>query len=123
MWFVISTVSSDAYDPCPYNLITTLLQSGLSPLAPGQWKGFLTVYAGFFAFLNIIRPARFALSVYLSRFFEKAVEGMQERFSCNKATAVGLVVFFVNFCGSLALISVGIATASAIAGVPVWATK
>ena len=99
------------------------IQSGLSPLAPGQWKGFLAIYAGFFAFLNIIRPARFALSVYLSRYFERAIQLAQERFHCNKATAVGLVVFFLNFCGSLTLITVGIFLASALSGVPVWAGR
>lgn len=95
----------------------------MSPLAPDQWKGFLAVYAGFFAFLNIIRPARFALALYISRYFEKAVSSIQTRFNCNKPTAVGLVVFLVNVCGSLTLMTLGIATASTLAGVPVWATK
>merc|ERR1712228_913321 len=31
-------------------------RTGLSPLAPGQWKPYLAIYAGFYVFNNIIRP-------------------------------------------------------------------
>ena len=37
--------------------------SGLSPLAPGQWKSFLVIYSGLFAANNILRPIRFSLSL------------------------------------------------------------
>lgn len=96
-------------------------QTGLSPLAPGQKPKFLAVYAGFFAFLNVIRPARFAFSVYLSRYFDRARKALRRKFNVSPQTATGLVVFFFNFCGSCALMALGVAVASALSGVPVWA--
>lgn len=97
------------------------VQTGLSPLAPGQWKPFLAVYAGFFVFLNIIRPLRFGISIALSKYFERMLLFFQNRFQVNRAGAIGMLMFCVNFCGSLAIITVGIALASALSGVPVWA--
>jgi hypothetical protein len=95
-------------------------RSGLSPLAPGQWKTFTAAYAGFFVLLNVIRPARFALSIAISKYWENVIRVIQDRFKVNKATAVGLVVFLVNICGSIALMALGIFTASLLSGVPVW---
>ena len=99
-----------------------LIQTGLSPLSPGQWKGFLTIYAAFYAFLNIIRPARFALSVALSKYFDRALRCIQNRFSCNKAVAVGLLLS-INICFGVAFMAFGVAAASALSGVPVWARR
>lgn len=92
-----------------------------SPLAPGQWKGFLAVYAGFFVFNNIVRPLRLALSVAVAPAFERIISVLQRRFNLNRGSAVGLTVFLLNFCGTLALMSLGILGAATLAGVPVWA--
>jgi hypothetical protein len=97
-------------------------KTGLSPLAPGQWKGFVAVYAAFFAFLNVIRPARLALSVYISRYFDKALQGIQNRFRCSKPVAVGILVTF-NVCFNFAYMFLGISIASALAAVPLWAGR
>ncbi len=43
--------------------ITFVKTSGNSPLAPGQWQGFLAVYAGLWAMQNFIRPIRFTLAL------------------------------------------------------------
>lgn len=97
-------------------------QTGLSPLAPGQWKGFLAVYAAFYAVLNVIRPARFALSVYISKFFDKMLKAIQDRFHVKKGAAVGiLVVLQVLF--NFAYLFVGVLVASTLARVPVWAGR
>mmetsp|Transcript_112919 Transcript_112919/g.315473 ORF Transcript_112919/g.315473 Transcript_112919/m.315473 type:complete len:253 (+) Transcript_112919:106-864(+) len=98
-------------------------RTGLSPLAPGQWKSFLAVYAGFYVFNNIVRPLRFALSVSVSMYFDRVVQGIQDKFQVKKGVAVGLTVFFFNVVGTIALMCLGISIASAAAGVPVWATK
>ena len=37
--------------------------TGNSPLAPGQWQGFLAVYAGLWAMQNFIRPIRFTIAL------------------------------------------------------------
>lgn len=98
-------------------------QTGLSPLSPGQWPKFLAFYAGFFAFLNVIRPARFALSVALNRYFDRLISFFQRRFDCGRGGATFLVGFIVNFCGSWAVIAAGVSIASALSGVPVWAGR
>jgi hypothetical protein len=73
-------------------------QSGLSPLAPGQWKGFLAVYAGFYVFNNVIRPIRFGLSVGASLYFDKLVKQIQEKFKVKKGVAIFLVSIYFFFC-------------------------
>eukprot|EP00547_Thalassionema_nitzschioides_P002446 CAMPEP_0194203362 /NCGR_PEP_ID=MMETSP0156-20130528/3176_1 /TAXON_ID=33649 /ORGANISM="Thalassionema nitzschioides, Strain L26-B" /LENGTH=242 /DNA_ID=CAMNT_0038929105 /DNA_START=89 /DNA_END=817 /DNA_ORIENTATION=+ len=96
-------------------------QTGLSPLAPQQWKKFLAVYAGFFVFNNVIRPLRFAASVGASLYFDKLVQKIQDTFSCKKGTAIFLTVFFANVVGTVVLMCSGIYLASLAAGVPVFA--
>jgi ABC-type sulfate transport system permease subunit len=98
------------------------IQTGLSPLAPGQWKGFMAIYAAFFAFLNLIRPARFALTLALSKYFDRALNSIQNRFHCNKASAVGLLLS-IQICFSCAYMVFGVALASMLSGVPIWAGR
>lgn len=97
-------------------------RTGLSPLAPGQWKGFLGVYAGFWVFNNIVRPIRLAIAVAVSPQFDKVVASIQNRLGVNKAAAVTITVFFANVVGTLFFMSAGIGLASVCAGVPIWAT-
>jgi hypothetical protein len=98
-------------------------QTGLSPMAPGQWKPFLGVYAGFWVFNNIIRPARFALSIGVSMYFDRFVSMIQRRFRVNKSVAVFLTVFLANVVGTLTLMCTGITLAGMAAGVPVFPPK
>lgn len=98
-------------------------KSGLSPLAPGQWKGFFTIFVGFYAILNLIWPAFFALAAVLSNYFGNMIKTIQQRFSCSSLVATFWVALVVNFCGGLAILSLSIGTASVLAGVPVWAGR
>ena len=95
----------------------------MSPLAPGQWKGFLAVYAGFYVFNNIIRPMRFAASVGVAPYFERAVETVQRKTKLNKGLSIGIVVFLANICGTTSLMGLGIYIASLAAGIPVFPPK
>jgi len=92
-------------------------------LAPGQWKPFLAVYAGFYVFNNIVRPIRFAMSVAVAPVLDKVVKWVQEKLSISKGLAIGLTVFIVNVIGTTSLMCAGIALASALAGVPVFPPK
>lgn len=97
------------------------VQTGLSPLAPGQWKGFLAVYAGFFVFNNIVRPLRMALAIAICPAFDQAVDWVQKRVGLNnKAIAVGITVFLTNVVGTLVAFASGVSVASHLAGVPVF---
>mmetsp|Transcript_24109 Transcript_24109/g.27473 ORF Transcript_24109/g.27473 Transcript_24109/m.27473 type:complete len:247 (-) Transcript_24109:232-972(-) len=94
--------------------------TGLSPLAPGQWKGFLAIYAGFYVFNSIIRPLRFGLSVGVSVYFDRVIQKIQDIFKVKKGLAIFLTVFLANIVGTCTLMASGIFLASTAAGVPVW---
>ena len=98
-------------------------RTGLSPLAPGQWKSFLAVYAGFYVFNNIVRPVRFALSVSVSMYFDRVIQMIQDKFQVKKGVAIGLTVFLANFVGTIALMCLGISIAATAARVPVFPGK
>ena len=98
-------------------------KTGLSPLAPGQWKGFLAVYAGFFALNNVVRPIRLAISVAVSSKFEYAVAYIQKKTKLSRRSAIGVVVFCTNICGTFALMALGITFASFLSGVPIFPPK
>ena len=99
-------------------------QTGLSPLATGQWPKFLAVYAGFWAVQNIIRPLRFGLSVAIAPTFDRFVDLVRRQASSvtgkqvPKAVAFGIVVLLVNIVGTCSYLFFGLATATKIAGVP-----
>lgn len=98
-------------------------KTGLSPLAPGQWKGFLAVYAGFYVFNNFVRPARFTLSLGVAKYFDSATLWIQDKFRVSKKVAIGVLVFLANFCGTLAAMSFGIWLASIASGVSIFPPK
>jgi hypothetical protein len=96
-------------------------QSGLSPLAPGQWKGFLAVYAGFWVFNNLIRPVRLAVAVGVAPFLDRVVLSIQNKLHVRKGTAIFVTVIVANVFGTIAFMSAGILLAATLAGVPVFA--
>ena len=98
-------------------------RTGLSPLAPGQWKGFLAVYAGIYVVNNVIRPLRFGLSVGVSVYFDRAIKKIQEVLNVNKGVAIFITVFLANIVGTCSLIACGVSLASFASGVPIFVPK
>ena len=98
-------------------------KTGLSPLAPGQWKPFLAVYAGFYVFTNIIRPLRFGLSVVVSQYFDRFVGFIERKSGWGRKASIGVVVFLANVCGTFAAMGLGVCVASTLAGVPIFPPK
>jgi len=98
-------------------------RTGLSPLAPGQWKNFLAVYAGFFVFNSIVRPIRVGISIGVASYFDAIIKAVQDKCRVSKNVAVALTVFFANVVGTISLMCAGITLASLAAGVPVFAAK
>ena len=98
-------------------------KTGLSPLAPNQWKPFLAVYAGFYVFNNIIRPLRFGMSVVVSRYFDNFVNFIQRKSGLGRKASIGVVVFLANVCGTFAAMGLGVSIASALSGVPIFPAK
>ena len=98
-------------------------KTGLSPLAKGQWKPFLAVYAGFYVFNNFARPFRIALSVGVTKYLDSVVSAIQEKFKVSKKVAIGLTVFLFNIVGTCSFMAFGIAVASALSGVAIFPPK
>jgi len=101
---------------------THSVRTGLSPLAAGQKKGFLAVYSGLYLFNNIIRPARFTLSVVISKYFDRAVKSIEEKFKISKGKATFILVLIANVFGTCSAMALGVLIASAASGVPIWRT-
>lgn len=95
----------------------------LSPLAPGQWKPFLAVYAGFYVFNNFVRPIRFAASAVVSKYFDNAVAFIERKTKLSKKWSIFVMVFLANICGTFAAMGLGVRIASSAAGVPIFPAK
>jgi hypothetical protein len=98
-------------------------KTGLSPLAPDQWKPFLAVYAGFFVFNNVVRPLRLGLSVAISQYFDKVIAFVERKTKLSRSIAIALVVFLFNIVGTTLLMAFGISLASTASGVPIFPPK
>jgi hypothetical protein len=92
----------------------------VSPLAPGQWKSFVAIYAGIYVVASALRPLRVALAIGLSRYVDAMIQTIQTRFQVSRNVAIGMTIFFVNIVGSSCLMTAGIAVASLASGVPIW---
>lgn len=90
-------VSNLSYGTCvAVAWITHVKRTGLSPLAPGQWGGFLAVYAGLFALQNFLRPLRFTLAVALTPAVNRLMEYVQGRLNVNKGQAFGFLMLVLG---------------------------
>jgi hypothetical protein len=106
----------------PTTHVSIIAQTGVSPMAPGQKPAFLAMYAGFTLMLNIVRPARFALSMAISPYFERIRKAIQRKFGVSPKGAAVLMIIFINLMGTCSLMALGVGLASVLSGVPVWAT-
>jgi hypothetical protein len=94
--------------------------TGLSPLAPGAMPKFAAVYAGYWIAMNFLRPARIAVAVTMSPFFDRFMGFVQKKFSLKKPAAFALVVFLVNVMGTLTFLMSGLVLTSSIIGIPLF---
>lgn len=115
----VSNVSGVIAVSCAWFIFST--RTGISPLA--NKPAFLGIYAGFTVMLNVIRPARFALSMAISPYFERIRKTFQRKFGVSPKGATVLMVIFINLLGTSALMGLGVGLASILSGVPVWAVK
>mmetsp|Transcript_13246 Transcript_13246/g.17330 ORF Transcript_13246/g.17330 Transcript_13246/m.17330 type:complete len:277 (-) Transcript_13246:299-1129(-) len=94
------------------------MNTGLSPLAPGQWKGYFGIYAGFFFFNSCMRPLRLALCLTYGSKVESIALWAQQHFQWNKTKSV-VVTAAVLYSFTLVYTAVCFLTASALSGVPI----
>jgi hypothetical protein len=95
------------------------VQTGLSPLAPGQWRSFVAAYGSLYLFVTLLRPLRFALALTLTKHTEQFIEETQSRLGCTRATAIGIKVS-LGLMLWVGCVAGGILLASALSGVPVY---
>ena len=53
-------------------------------------------------------------------YFNKMIDFVQRETGYRRKIATGIVIFAINFCGTISYMALGIAIASMITGVPVW---
>ena len=94
---------------------------GLSPMAPGMWPKYLAAYGVLYATVgSLLRPARVALAISITPFFDRIVDFFRGRFSVSKPVAFGMTVFCVNVCGSCSYLAFGLLLATTVTGTPLF---
>ncbi len=102
--------------------------SGLSPLAPGQLKGFFATYTALYLSLgSILRPFRMAAAVTLTPVYGNAVSSIRDRLpyrdsrpKLNRTLALVLISLLLNVVGTLTLMGGGAYLAGLVTGVPAF---
>jgi hypothetical protein len=95
-------------------------QTGLSPLAPGQWKSLLKAYGTIYAFLQFLRPFRVAAAVAMSKLSAEFLKQTQFKLDCSRGFAIAFQ-YALGWIVQMILSTFGVAVASWSSGVPVWA--
>lgn len=95
------------------------MKSGLSPLAPGNWRSLLAAYASLYVVAALVRPLRIAVALGATHKMERLLQYMQKRIGCTRTNAIG-IVFGAGVVVWIALCVGGVTLASALAGVPIW---
>ncbi|CAB9506366.1 expressed unknown protein [Seminavis robusta] len=93
-------------------------RTGLSPLAPGQWKSLLTSYASLYAVLTVLRPFRVAAAVAMSKLSKEMLEATEQKLDCSRSAAIAFQ-YALGWIAWLCLASTGVAIASLVTGVPI----
>ncbi|CAE7720841.1 unnamed protein product, partial [Symbiodinium necroappetens] len=98
----------------------SIVATGASPLAsPVALKQFGITWAGLYVISNIVRPVRISIALAISKPFDNMVNWLQEKLSCKRWMAVGLVVLLLNVVLTIAFLWGGMLFVSSITGVKV----
>jgi hypothetical protein len=96
----------------------SMKRTGLSPLAPGEWKSLLAAYGTIYAVVQLLRPFRVAAAIAMSKLSKEFLEATEEKLDCNRRTAIG-VQFALGWLAWLAVATTGVTLASIATGVPI----
>jgi hypothetical protein len=96
----------------------SMKRTGLSPLAPGEWKSFLAAYGTIYAFIQLLRPFRVAAAIAMSKLQKEFLEATEEKLDCKRRTAIG-VQYALGWLAWLAVATTGVTLASLATGVPI----
>jgi len=95
------------------------IKTGLSPLAPGQWRALLAAYASMYVIVCFLRPFRIALALGATHRMERFLQYMQQRIGCTRPSAI-FVTGVLGIALWVSCSAIGVTLASTLAGVPVW---
>jgi len=95
------------------------MKTGLSPLAPGNWRALLAAYASMYVIVCFLRPVRIALALGATHRMERFLQYMQQRIGCKRPIAI-FVTGVLGFVLWATCAAIGVTLASTLAGVPLW---
>jgi hypothetical protein len=98
-------------------------RTGLSPLSPGQWKGFVGVNAGVMVVHSLLRPLWIGLTIALTPYFNEMASWWSQRWNMTHNKAVTVLGIFANTVVAMGLMGAGIGSASLLSGVPLWTPR
>jgi len=98
-------------------------QTGLSPLAPNQWKPFTLVYAGFYVLSNLVRPIRITIAIAIGKYFDSILQYFRDNTKLSRNQAIAVLVFGANVVCTCAALVLGVSLASFFSGVAVFPGK
>eukprot|EP00877_Chromochloris_zofingiensis_P006762 jgi/Chrzof1/2339/Cz11g11160.t1 len=75
--------------------MTIVKQTGMTPLAAGQWPKFLGIYAGLWVGASFMRPIRLSLALAAAPVFNKFMDATQTRLGVNKAVAFSILLAMI----------------------------
>jgi hypothetical protein len=94
------------------------VQTGLSPLEPGQWKSLLAAYGTIYAGIQLLRPFRVAAAVAMSKLSKEFLDSTQQKLSCSRTVSIA-IQYALGWIVWAGLAAVGVLTASVSSGVPI----
>eukprot|EP00980_Cylindrotheca_fusiformis_P021211 scaffold8150_cov118-Cylindrotheca_fusiformis.AAC.20 len=100
----------------------SMRRTGLSPLAPGEWKSLLAAYGTIYAAVQVLRPFRVAAAVAMSKLSREFLEATEEKLDCDRRTAV-VVQYALGWVAWFAVATAGVSLASLATGVPILSTS
>ena len=103
----------------PPFFVLDIIKTGLSPLAPGNWRALLAAYASMYVIVCFLRPVRIALALGATHRMERFLQYMQQRIGCKRPIAI-FVTGVLGFVLWATCAAIGVTLASTLAGVPLW---
>ncbi|CAB9498836.1 expressed unknown protein [Seminavis robusta] len=96
------------------------VQTGLSPLCPGQWKPFLAVFSGFMAMDVMLKPVKIATAIAAVPLADRAIGWLKRKCGGSKSLTMGLVLAWITV-SAFGMLGGGVTLASTLSGVPIFA--
>lgn len=94
------------------------IQTGESPMYPGQWKSFLAVYTGIMAADGALKPLRLGLAIALSNRSDATMLWVQNKTGSRKAAVS--IAFAAIVIGTFGFMFLGVTSASVMSSVPIF---